>query len=187
MSEEIQQQHQVHQFKQIVLSPEYDGVVLSASGSANANGFMTSDASPSAQDNQSFRTYYQWTSTQTSLNNYNVVVRVTLPKDFSGWSTGTGTPPYAMTLDMNTALTTSNENALNVYIYNHNFSDSTPVLYDQNETSAVKTWKTIDYTSSALSNWSTAGQTATIYLNMTAMGGNYVQVGDIVLNYFAQF
>jgi len=89
---------------------------------------------------------------------------------------------------MNTALTTNNENALDLYIYNHGFSDTTPALYDQNETSAsVKTWKTISYPATQLTNWSTAGQTATIYLKMHAKDNNYVQVGDIVLNYLSRF
>jgi excisionase family DNA binding protein len=172
--------------KQIVLSPEFAGAALTASDSATVghDGFMTSDASPSAQDSQAFRTYYQWTSTQTSLNNYTVVVRVTLPEDFSGWATSGN----AMSIDMNTSLITSDENALNVYIYNHNYSDATPVLYDQNERSASpKTWKTIGYTSSQLSNWDTEGQTATIYLKMYAKDENYVQVGDIVLNYLSSY
>ena len=166
----------------IVLSPEYPGATLTASNSATTNGFMTADASPSAQDNTSFRTYYMWTSTQTSLNDYTVAVRVALPANFSAWAAN------AITIDLNTQLTTSPDNALDVTIYNHNFSDSTPVLYDHNETSTTQnTWRTITYTSSQLSNWSTAGQTATIFLKLHAMNSNYVQVGDIVLNYLQAY
>ena len=66
------------------LSPEScRSAVITASGSAtNTDGFMTSDASPSAN----FENYYQWVSEVTgTLNSYTVAVKVTLPKDFSGW------------------------------------------------------------------------------------------------------
>ena len=48
--------------KKIILSPEYSGATLTASGSATITGNMTADASPSA----SWRTYYEWSSSETS-------------------------------------------------------------------------------------------------------------------------
>ncbi len=169
--------------KTITLSPEYAGAVLTASGSATTNGSMTSDASPSAN----FRTYYEWTSTQASLNDYTVAVRVTLPQDFGAWVTGN-----SITVNFNTASTNNTTNKLDVYVYNPSSSTTTPVTYKLSNVSGTdKTWTNVNITDTELNNgitWNTAGQTATFYLKMYASGTyNYTQIGNIVLNYKAKF
>ena len=175
--------------RRIILSPEYAGAVITASTSAAFSGTMTSDASTSASLNlggttNNFLTYYEWTSSQTSLNDYTVAVRVTLPADFSSWAPGGA----AMQVAFNTELTTSNSNKLDLLI-----SDMTSgnVVYRQAQTSSsVKTWKTIDVSAEDLGNgtpWNTASQSAMIYLKMYSKDNNYVQIGDIILNYLSKF
>ena len=95
--------------KTITLSPEYAGAVLTASGSSTITGTMTSDASPSA----AWRTYYEWKSTQISLHDYTVAVRVTLPADFSAWASGN-----ALTLSFNTDTNDPTYNKVDMIIYN---------------------------------------------------------------------
>ena len=175
--------------RQIVLSAEYPGAVLTASNSASTNGFMTANASQSATPSSfNYENYYQWTSNQSSLNDYTVAVTVTLPKDFSGWPSSGN----AMTIDYNTALTTSADNALDVYIYNKGDTTNIPVYFKTNNTSASqKTWTTVNITGAQLtgsSSLNAAGQQAVVYLRMHAMNTvNYVQVGDIKLNYLSAF
>ena len=170
--------------KTITLSPEYSGAILTASGSATITGSMTSDASPSAN----FRTYYEWSSTSTSLQDYTVAVRVTLPADFAAWTTSSTT----MQVNFNTASTVDTTNKLDVFVYNPSTSASIPVVYKQARVSGTgKTWTTVDIANTDLEDspaWNTAGQTATIYLKMYGSGTfNYTQVGDIVLNYLSAF
>jgi len=177
--------------KTITLQAEYSGAVITASGSASTVGSMTSDASTSAALSN-FRTYYQWTSSQTTLQDYTVAVRVTLPQDFADWST---TSNNAIKVNYNTALTTSDTNKLDVFVYNTDTSLSNPgipVVYRQaNVSASAKTWKTVDIDRADLIDGAeavtAAGKTITIYLRMSAKDNNYVQVGDIVLNYLASF
>lgn len=171
--------------KTITLSPEYPGSTLTASGSATTNGSMTADASGSAQLN---RTYYEWISTEAILQDYTALVRVKLPADFDSWTTGT-----TMTVSYNTGSSVTATNALDVYIYNSS-DDSTgrPVYFSTNNVSA-KTWTTLDLTSFNLDDgsspdWDSAGETVAIYFKMRSSGThNYVQIGDIVINYLAKF
>ncbi len=164
--------------KQIVLSPEYAGAALTASGSAATVGFMTSDSSPSAN----FRTYYDWTTSPStsSLQQYTVAVRTTLPKDFSAWTTNN-----AMTMDIYTNLATTTSNKIDILAYNA--SNGSMVLVDQAEkSSSAKTWRTLTYNASNLQTMS-AGNTIVFYITMYSDFGMDDQIGDIVLNYLAQF
>ena len=168
--------------KTITLSPEYAGAVLTASNSATTNGSMTSDASHSAE----FRTYYQWASTQTQIQDYTVAVRVKLPKDFDSWATGT-----TMQINYQNASAVSATNALDVYIYNPGDSASLPVYFSTGNVSS--SWTTINLTSSQLDNdaspdWDAADESVIIYLKMKASGTvNETRIGDIVINYLAKF
>lgn len=179
--------------KTLTLSPEYPGAVLTASDSATTIGTMTSDASPSAALSN-FQQYYEWNSSQSSLQDYTIAVRITLPKDFSAWATA----DTAMTIRFNTELTSSNANKLDVLVYNTDTSLSasdqgTPVVYRQAQVSTTqKTWTTITITASELDSGTArdidaAGETMVIYLKLYSKDNNYVQVGDIVLNYLAKF
>ena len=150
---------------------------------------MTASASQSASPPSfNYENYYSWSSTQSSLNDYTVAVGVTLPKDFSAWPTSGN----AITIDYNTALATSADNALDVYIYNKGDTTGIPVYFKVNNTSASKTWTTLGITGAMLTGtgpqWTGAGNQAVIYLKMHAMNTvNYVQVGDIKINYLSAF
>jgi hypothetical protein len=171
--------------KKISLSPEYPGAVLTASGSANIVGTMVSDASPSAS---AWRNYYEWNSSQTSLQDYTVAVRVTLPQDFDGWATSN-----AIQISYNTELTTANTNALDVKIYNDTDTPGQIVSNVVDNVSATqKTWTTVTIDDSTIDDgsapdWDAAGETAVIFLKMYSKDNNYVQVGDIILSYLSKF
>lgn len=170
--------------KTITLSPEFAGAVLTASGSATTNGVMTSDASPSA----AFRTYYYWYSTQTSLQDYTVMVRFTLPADFSDWTSGN-----TMTISYNNGSNVAATNKLDVYIYKASDASGKPVYFSTGNVSSAKTWTTVNLIKYNLNDGiapdlSAAGDTAVIYLKLYSSGTyNYTQVGDISINYLAKF
>lgn len=170
--------------KIITLSPEYAGATFTASGSATTNGSMTSDASPSAL----FRTYYEWSSTQASLQDYTVAIRVTIPQDFSAWD-----PTSAIAIEFNTATTNAQQNKFDFLLFNSNDAKPTTpvVMRTANVSSVAKTWQTLTIPASALTGgtavWNAAGNTATIYLKMYSGSPAYVQVGDIDLKYLSKF
>ena len=179
--------------KTITLSAEYAGATLVASPSAIGspfNGFMTASASTSANTtpNFLFENYYQWTSNLSSLQQYTVAVTLTLPQDFSGWPSSGN----AMTIDYNTALTTSADNALDVYMYIKGDTSGVPVYFKQNNVSvAAETWTTVQITGAQLSGakaWNLINPQVTLLLTLKSMNTvNYVQVGDIKINYLSAF
>ena len=179
--------------KQITLSAEYPGAVIvaSASAGANINGFMTASASMSATPTaNNHETYYQWTSLQAgTLNQYTIALTITLPKDWSAWPSSGN----AMTIDYNTGLTTSADNALDVFMYQKGDTSGVPVYFSTNNKSATaKNWTQVQITGAQFSGaktWDSNNRQVTLYLTLKSMNNaaNYVQVGDININYLSGF
>ncbi len=97
-----------------------------------------------------------------------------------------------MTIAYNTPFTSTALNALDVYIYKDGDTSGTPVAFSTgNASSSSKNWTTVAFNSAAFAGtktWNTAGATAVIYLKLKSENTvNYVQVGDITLNYLAAF
>ena len=176
--------------KSITLSPEYAGGVLTAFYGAGTDtsitGTMTSDVETSSTNN--LRTYYQWTSTQASLNYYSVAVRVRLPKDFSAWPTSN-----ALQIDYYTTSSLSTNNTVDVRVYLESNSTTAVASTIGTFSPSAGFWDTITINGSSLANgsapdWGTAAdQTAVIYLRMGAANSATVRFGDIKLNYLAAF
>jgi hypothetical protein len=175
--------------KTISLQPEYAGGVITAFYGAGTDssitGALTSDADTSASNN--LRTYYEWSSSQGSLNYYTVAVRVKLPKDFSAWATSN-----ALQVDHVTESTNAANNVLDIRVYLE--SDvTTAVAADTGNVSAVAaTWRTETIDDSVLDDgasteWDAADETAIIYLRMGSLSDNYSRIGEIKLNYLAAF
>lgn len=175
--------------RQMKISPEYTGAVLTAfygSGTdTSINGTMTSDTEPSAD---SLRTYYEWTSSQSSLNYYTVAIRVALPSDFSAWATSD-----AIQVDFDTESTSTSDNILGVYVYNGDDTPGTAVASStSNASSVADTWTTVSIDDSAIDDgsapdWDDGGETAVIYLRMGSLSDNFVRIGDIKLNYLSKW
>lgn len=175
--------------RQMRISPEYTGAVLTAfygSGTdTSINGTMTSDTEPSAD---SLRTYYEWTSSQSSLNHYTVAIRVALPSDFSAWATSN-----AVQVDFDTESTSTSDNFLGVYIYNGDDTPGTAVASStSNASSVADTWTTVSIDDSEIDDdsapdWDNAEETAVIYLRMGSLSDNFVRIGDIKLNYLSKW
>ncbi len=162
-------------YKTIVYSPEFPGAAISAWGSGTINGSMTSDVDTAAP----YNTYYEWTSSIGSLQDYSVAFRVTLPSDFAGWDT-TG-----ITYFIRTSNITNTNNKIDLTINN---AAGTAVYTGSGLVSTTaNTWRQIDVASGSLANWVTAGQTAIIRIKMSALSNNTVRMGDIELKYRAKF
>jgi len=170
--------------KRITLSPEFNGAVLTASNSSSITGTITSDSSPSA----AWRNYYKWVSSNTTLQDYSIAVRVTLPQDFSAWTTSN-----AIQISYYTNFTSTNENTLDVYIYNDTDTPNNYVYRTVNNVStSAKTWTTLTIDDTNIDDgtapdWDAPGETAVFYFTMRSRGNGDVLVGDIILNYLASF
>src|SRR6185369_3109678 len=119
------------------------------------NGSMTSDASTSASlvlngVTNNFLTYYEWSSGQTTFQDYTVAVRVTLPPDFSSWAPGGS----AMQIAYNTEAGTSTSNKMDFKIIPEGQANgaSAPAVYYQTQNTASKTWTTLNVSAADLND-----------------------------------
>jgi len=152
----------------VVLSPEYAGAVLSADASSNI-GSMTSDSDADSKN------YYEWNSSETSFNDYDIRVRFTLPSDFDTWSS------TALTLNFVTEDTGTNSKA-DIYLYL-----ATSATVDDSATNGASssggTWTSMSLQSADLNECDAAGETCMLIIRMYSANDNYTRVGDIELNY----
>jgi hypothetical protein len=155
----------------MILSAEYQGAVLSADGSNNT-GNMTAD-SDAANDSMN---YYEWNSSEASLNDYDVRIRFTLPSNFSSWSSG------GITFNFATESTSSASNQLDFYVYEESSASIDGQSEDQ-VSSVAGTWTTTTISGSGLTECAAAGDVCMFVVKMSSSNDNYVRVGDIEIDY----
>jgi hypothetical protein len=151
----------------IVFSSEYAGGTLFADGSDNA-GAMTSD---NAGSSNSWMNYYDWTSTETSLNDYDIILRFTVPDDFATWQVNAIEVDYTVSAAADANLTAN--------IYEENSALAIAILSSSTSTS----WGVASIASDTDLSTLVAGETAVIVLKLAAKDGGSVRIGDITINY----
>jgi hypothetical protein len=159
--------------KSVTLSSEYAGAVLAADGSNNT-GFMTSDGEIDYHDD--YMNYYEWNSSETTLQDYDVRVRFTIPSDFASWGTN------AFTLNFATEAAASTNNMVDIYVY----EESAETVDDSNinqYSSSAGVWQTANIQGADLGDCNAAGETCLILIRMYSANDNYVRIGDIDVNY----
>ncbi|HEY4694447.1 MAG TPA: hypothetical protein VIH52_00580, partial [Candidatus Nanoarchaeia archaeon] len=176
--------------KIITLSPEYEGAVLDTDGSSTVDGSMTSD---NADSGTAWRNYYQWTSTNASNQDYTVMVRITLPQDFSSWATGSCPgSTCALEIAYQTGLAATTNNGVSAIVNNDTDTPGTAVCTISE--AASTSWTTFGCASTTLDDasapeWDAAGETAVIRIKLKANStvSALARVGDIKLRYLASF
>lgn len=158
-------------FTSIVLSAEYSGAVLSADGTNNT-GNMVSDSDAT---NNSMN-YYEWNSSEVSLNDYDVRVRFTLPSNFGSWSAG------GITFNLATESTNSASNKIDFYVYEES-SGSVDGSSETQVSSVAGQWKSTTISGSGLTECVSAGDVCMLVIKMSSSNDNYVRVGDIEIGY----
>lgn len=178
--------------KSIVLSPEYAGASLSADGSGTTSVSVTSDNTLN-DGGVGWKNYYQLSSTNAALQDYSVIVRVTLPSDFGTWETGScpGTT-CALEFAYQTGVGTTGDNAVSYIVSNDVDTPETAVCSVGNTASTA--WGLSGCTEATLndgaaSEWDAAGETAVIRIKMAAKStaSALTRIGDIILRYRSTF
>jgi hypothetical protein len=161
-----------------VMSPEYPGAALFADGSNNT-GSMISDYT-NAQATGSRATYYEWNATSGTMQDYDIIVRFTLPSNFAAWEETTNA---TIVFDYITESATITDSQIDAAIKLES-SDSD----DATETDMASTsWTTAGIDESELGDCNAAGETCLIEIKMQSKSGNYARIGDITLKYRAAF
>lgn len=176
--------------KTINLSPEYAGATLTTDGSSNTNGSMTADNTLNS-GGVGWKNYYQWTSTQGTLQDYTVSVRITLPQDFDSWQTGScGGSSCALEIAYQTGVSGTTDNAVSVQVNN---AENTPGSVICTIAAASSTsWSSFGCTSTDLATsptWNTAGDVAILRIKLAAdsTSSALARIGDITLRYYAKY
>ncbi|HNW23795.1 MAG TPA: hypothetical protein PKH06_03515, partial [Candidatus Dojkabacteria bacterium] len=156
---------------QSVLSPEYPGAILYADGSDNY-GAMTSDAE---QSSGTFRNYYEWVSDKDTPQDYDILVRVTLPDDFVSWKED------AIYLDFMTENSGSLiDNKVDMYLMGGSGVDAQAT---DGISAMPSTWQRMSIKGIDINDCNDAGSTCTLRISVSSSFDYFVRVGDITLNY----
>ncbi|KKW42082.1 hypothetical protein A2454_00960 [Candidatus Peribacteria bacterium RIFOXYC2_FULL_55_14] len=151
-----------------VFHPQYANAALQGDATNNV-GQLSVDHDEISKNN-----YYRWTSTVSTLQDYDVIVRVTLPPDFKQWTAD----PLSVTYRSTSA--DSAENKLDVSVFDTN---GTPVVLSGATTDLAGTsWATtnVDFLGSPV--W-TAGNEYLIKFKMYARGNAQMHLGALKLQY----
>jgi hypothetical protein len=159
----------------IDLYPEYPGAVWTASlrgASPSGNNTVTRST---GQDVVSYiaRNYYEAISSETSLQDYYVALKFTLPEDFGSWSLSN-----AIEIEYQTGSGTSINSHVDVYIYKSGAAD----LVASSEGNASMSWSAVFIDYSALGSWS-SGDVMEVYIKLEIKNDYYARLGGIKLNY----
>lgn len=158
--------------KKITLTAEYTGAVLDAGNPGSNNGTMTSSVDLTSRMN-----YYKWTTSQSTNQNYDVVVQVPLPNDFDGW---TANPLAVSTYTKDTTNGTITLEARDsTGTIRCNFVNVTP--------GSINAWATNNSACTLGTGTYTAGDYITLRLRMQSPNGGDVRIGNISLNYLSKY
>ena len=156
---------------QMVISPEYPGAILFADGSDNL-GKMTSDA---VESNATFKNYYEWISNKEVAQDYDILVRITLPNDFVSWKDD------AIYLDYMTQNSVSVENnSVDVTLMGSSGVDAQSVDHISTLPGA---WERMSLKSLDINDCNAPGDSCTLRISLTSSMEYFTRVGDITLNY----
>ena len=156
---------------QMTISPEYAGAILFADGSDNS-GIMTSDA---VEEGGSFKNYYEWVSNKDTPQDYDILVRITLPADFLSWKED------AIYLDFMTENSVNTDNnSVGLSLIGNSGTD---VQISGGISKIAGAWERMSIKGADITQCNSAGGTCTLRISLTSSMEYFTRVGDITLNY----
>lgn len=157
------------------LHPEYPGAVWTTSLRGASPSGNNTGTKATGEDVVSYvaRHYYEFESSETSLQDQYVAVRFTLPENFNAWATSN-----AIQIEYRTENGTSINCHVDAYIYKSGAAS----LVASSENNASTSWLTIVIDDSALGSWS-PGDIMEIYLKLETRSDYYARVGKVRFNY----
>lgn len=172
--------------RQIGLSPEYAGAALVGDGSSNT-GVMTSDfcknsVSMDIPDTNTgvcntsgdVHTYYQWTTSQGTPQDYDIYLRWRVPDNFSAWAASNPMQIYGKR-------SSATNTGVIVYVY-----DTAGVLENSGGTQVAGTNWTQTSVEASFAGTYTPGSYMTIRIVMQADTSQTVHVGEISMEYLGK-
>lgn len=155
--------------KKLVLSAEYPGAIITPPTTGDHKGNLTGDNTRGTAP--LYMNYYKWIGHSSSgTHTYQVIVRITLPNDFTSWQTTDAVQIYnKATLGSSVKFDIYRESSTAIFT-------TTPITY-----TTFTSYSLLD--SSFPANWVTRGQTVVFVITLNAASNGEVWLGDIILNY----
>jgi len=162
--------------KNVVLPVEYAGATLYADGTNN-NGSLTAPYDLTQNEN-----YYKWTTAQATNQDYDIIVKIPVPSDFSAWNTTLGASVITVTTKTsdttNGTITALLKDTAGTAVTNWNTCSLTP---------ASTSW-VIDGATCAISSGTfTPGAVITLDLHLQSPLNGDTRLGTVKLNYLSKF
>jgi hypothetical protein len=157
--------------KTVTLWPEFAGALMTGNA-ANSSGTMISDNEASV----SFRSYYQWSATSATTQEYKIFVRIPVPSDFTEFRAS-----ESFTVG---GYTDTDDSSILVSVRDSNNSADARVASSSIATS-VGNWTITGL--SPVSSGFTAGEDALLILEMLASSSSKVRLGSISFEYLSEF
>jgi hypothetical protein len=153
---------------QKVLHPQYPNAAFQGDASSNVGQLYVT------HDNISQNNYYLWTSTITSLQDYDVIVRVTVPPDFKEW------PDNPINVSYRSTSSDAADNKMDITVFDTNGS---PVTLSGSTTDLVNTsWTETNIEFTGTPTW-TANQEYLIRFKMYAQGNYQMHLGALKIKH----
>jgi hypothetical protein len=168
--------------KQITVTAEYAGAVLDSAGdsscsSANVgtmiSGYNDTDSSP--------QTYYQWSTTQSSAQCYDVVVQVPIPSDWSSW---TGTPTIYASAGTGGSIAVAAIASNGTEESNYGTLSGGVAVYHSETTTGSLASVTLQGLTSASDS---ANGVLTLKIRMSATSSGNTEIGTIIIPYISAY
>lgn len=153
---------------QQVFHPQFANAALQGDGSNNVGQLYVN------HDDTSKNNFYFWTSTITSLQNYDVIVRVTVPPDFKNWVRN----PLSVAYRSSSADTANNKMDISVV----DTAGSAVTLSGSTTSLAGTSWGTTNIAFQGSPTW-TAGGEFLIKFKMYAKSGNEMHLGTLKVSH----
>lgn len=155
--------------KRIIISSKYGGVSYKPDGTNNMGRLYIDN------DFANGRNYYVWQSTRPNLQNYDIIIQVPVPSNFSGWA---DLNPWDFTYRSTTA--DPADNKADIYIYD---TAGNPVVLSGASIDLASTgWAntSLNYIGAPVFN---PGETFLIVVKMHSRNNNQMHLGEITLDY----
>ncbi|MDP7247873.1 MAG: hypothetical protein QF741_04590 [Candidatus Peribacteraceae bacterium] len=151
-----------------IFTPEFEGVSYQGDGSNNVGQLVLNHSGGNLMNS------YQWSSSRSTLQDYDVLLNFSLPEDFIRWSDN------HMTISYKSSSSDAANNKLDIAVFD---SADNSVTLTGDSTGLVSTgWTTTAITWSGTPTW-TAGSGSLIRLRLSAKSDESMHVGKVKLKY----
>lgn len=155
----------------VTFNPSFEKASYQGDGADNIGQLSVS------HDNISLKNFYTWTSTKTSLQDYDVLLRVPVSENFVRWQSGAMNP---VTLQYRSTSASSANNKLDIQIYD---TSGVPVTLSGSVSNLAGTsWTTTQIEFGGTPTW-TAGQEMLLRLKMSAKDAYQMHLGSLRLQF----